>query len=94
MLDNQTDAWGMTATDKAGRPNIGHVLRVVDAVESHEEKSAAAMHDLSEDTPLTTGGPPAQIQSLPRMPAVLRSSVRKLLAAAARASALLHSQLS
>ena len=43
------------AVDKAGRPYIGHILRVVNAVDSHEEKLAAAMHDLLEDTPLTSG---------------------------------------
>jgi (p)ppGpp synthase/HD superfamily hydrolase len=32
------------AVDKAGRPYIGHILRVVDAVNTHEEKLAAAMH--------------------------------------------------
>jgi guanosine-3',5'-bis(diphosphate) 3'-pyrophosphohydrolase len=52
------------AVDKAGRPYIGHILRVVDAVNTHEENLAAAMHDLLEDTPLTrrhlscAGSPP------------------------------------
>jgi hypothetical protein len=32
------------AVDKAGRPYIGHILRVVNAVATHEEKLAAAMH--------------------------------------------------
>ena len=41
------------ATDKAGQPYMGHVQRVADAVDTHEEKLAAAMHDLLEDTPLT-----------------------------------------
>ena len=39
--------------DKAGRPYIGHISRVVDAVDTPEEKLAAALHDLLEDTPVT-----------------------------------------
>lgn len=42
------------AIDKAGRPYIEHVLRVADAVGTHEEKLAAVMHDLLEDTLLTS----------------------------------------
>jgi hypothetical protein len=42
------------ATDKAGKPYIEHVLRVAEAVESPDEKLAALMHDLLEDTVLTT----------------------------------------
>jgi len=42
------------ATDKAGQPYIDHVLRVAEAVESHDEKLAALMHDLLEDTVLTS----------------------------------------
>lgn len=42
------------ATDKAGKPYIEHVLRVADAVESPDEKLAALMHDLLEDTVLTS----------------------------------------
>jgi hypothetical protein len=41
------------AVDKAGEPYFGHIQRVVNAVHSHEEKLAAAMHDLLEDTALT-----------------------------------------
>ena len=39
--------------DKAGRPYIGHIRRVVGAVDTSEEKLAAALHDLLEDTPMT-----------------------------------------
>ena len=39
--------------DKAGRPYIGHISRVVDAVDTPEEKLAAALHDLLEDTDMT-----------------------------------------
>ena len=39
--------------DKAGQPYIGHIRRVVGAVDSPEEKLAAALHDLLEDTPVT-----------------------------------------
>ena len=39
--------------DKAGRPYISHISRVVDAVDTPEEKLAAALHDLLEDTPVT-----------------------------------------
>ena len=40
-------------TDKAGQPYMEHVLRVVDAVEAPEEKMAAALHDVLEDTTTT-----------------------------------------
>lgn len=40
--------------DKAGRPYIGHILRVVGSVDGPEEKLAAALHDLLEDTPVTS----------------------------------------
>ena len=40
-------------TDKAGKPYIGHIHRVVDAVNTHDEKLAAALHDLLEDTDVT-----------------------------------------
>lgn len=65
------------AEDKAGRPYIEHIERVVDAVVTHDEKLAAAMHDLLEDTPLTAtdlrcaGCPPnidLAVQALTRMP--------------------------
>jgi (p)ppGpp synthase/HD superfamily hydrolase len=39
--------------DKAGQPYIGHVRRVVAAVSTPEEKLAAALHDLLEDTGMT-----------------------------------------
>ena len=39
--------------DKAGLPYIGHVKRVVAGVESPDEKMAAALHDLLEDTEVT-----------------------------------------
>jgi (p)ppGpp synthase/HD superfamily hydrolase len=39
--------------DKAGQLYIGHIRRVVDAVDTPEEKLAAALHDLLEDTPVT-----------------------------------------
>ena len=39
--------------DKAGQPYIGHIRRVVGAVDTSEEKLAAALHDLLEDTPVT-----------------------------------------
>ena len=39
--------------DKAGRPYIDHVRRVVGAVDKPEEKLAAALHDLLEDTDMT-----------------------------------------
>ena len=65
------------ATDQAGRPYIGHVQRVVDAADSHDEKLTAAMHDLLEDTELTAshlrcaGCPPhivAAVEALTRAP--------------------------
>lgn len=37
-------------TDQAGRPYMGHIRRVVDAVDTPDEKLAAALHDLLEDT--------------------------------------------
>lgn len=40
-------------TDKAGKLYIDHIHRVVDAVHTPEEKLAAALHDLLEDTELT-----------------------------------------
>jgi (p)ppGpp synthase/HD superfamily hydrolase len=40
--------------DKGGRPYIEHVLRVMDAVDTDQEKLVAVMHDLLEDTPLTS----------------------------------------
>lgn len=40
-------------TDKAGRPYILHPLRVMAAVYSDEEKMAAVLHDVVEDSELT-----------------------------------------
>lgn len=40
--------------DLAGEPYLGHILRVVARVDTPEEKLTAAMHDLLEDTPLTS----------------------------------------
>jgi (p)ppGpp synthase/HD superfamily hydrolase len=40
-------------TDQAGRPYMGHINRVVDSVSSPDEKLAAALHDLLEDTSIT-----------------------------------------
>jgi len=40
-------------TDKAGRPYIKHVLRVLDSVNTEDERIAAALHDVAEDTELT-----------------------------------------
>ena len=39
--------------DKGGRPYIGHPLRVMDRVSTTEEKLAAVLHDVLEDTALT-----------------------------------------
>lgn len=39
--------------DKAGQPYIGHIRRVVAAVSTPEEKLAAALHELLEDTGMT-----------------------------------------
>lgn len=40
-------------TDKAGHPYMGHIRRVVDAVDSPQAKLAAALHDIVEDTHMT-----------------------------------------
>jgi (p)ppGpp synthase/HD superfamily hydrolase len=40
-------------TDQAGRPYMGHINRVVESVDGSDEKLAAALHDLLEDTPVT-----------------------------------------
>ena len=37
-------------TDKAGKPYINHPLRVMNQVESEEEKIVAVLHDIVEDT--------------------------------------------
>lgn len=39
--------------DKAGRPYIGHVARVMARVDTAEEKIVAALHDVLEDTDVT-----------------------------------------
>jgi (p)ppGpp synthase/HD superfamily hydrolase len=41
--------------DKAGRPYIGHVERVVAAVPTDEAKAVAWLHDVIEDTPIGPG---------------------------------------
>jgi hypothetical protein len=41
--------------DKAGRPYLEHIMRVVNGVQTDDEKLVAAMHDLVEDTPLSFG---------------------------------------
>ena len=57
-------------TDQAGEPYMGHVLRVVASVATPEEKLAAALHDLLEDTPLTSddllaaGCPPEVVKAV------------------------------
>jgi (p)ppGpp synthase/HD superfamily hydrolase len=63
--------------DQTGQPYIGHIHRVVDAVDTPDEKLAAAFHDLLEDTEMTARGlfdagcPPrvvAAVQALTRRP--------------------------
>ena len=41
------------ATDKAGAPYLYHPLRLMFAVSSIDEKIAAVLHDVVEDTPIT-----------------------------------------
>jgi hypothetical protein len=41
------------ATDKQGEPYITHPLRVMERVTTPDEKLAAVLHDLLEDTPIT-----------------------------------------
>lgn len=64
-------------TDQAGQPYMGHVERVVARVTDPDEKLAAALHDVLEDTPLTTadleraGCPPrvlVAVEALTRRP--------------------------
>lgn len=56
--------------DQAGRPHFGHVCRVVKRVNTPDEKLAAAMHDLLEDTDLTAhdlllaGAPPEVVEAV------------------------------
>ena len=38
------------ATDKAGMPYAGHVMRVMQAGRTHDEKIVGVLHDLVEDT--------------------------------------------
>ena len=58
------------AVDKAGRPYIEHPLRVMDRVSTEDEKLAAVLHDLLEDTDLTAidllaaGCPPRVVAAL------------------------------
>ena len=40
-------------TDKAGQPYVLHPTRVMDSVTSPQEKMAAILHDVVEDTPIT-----------------------------------------
>jgi (p)ppGpp synthase/HD superfamily hydrolase len=42
--------------DKAGRPYIGHPLRVMAGVRGAEEQMAAVLHDVIEDTSVTADG--------------------------------------
>ena len=50
-------------TDKAGEPYILHCIRVMNEVDSDEEKMVAVLHDVEEDTkdsePASTRGTPA-----------------------------------
>ncbi|MDX8146589.1 phosphohydrolase [Lentzea sp. BCCO 10_0061] len=39
--------------DKAGRPYIGHPLRVMASMTGEQEQMAAVLHDVIEDTPVT-----------------------------------------
>ena len=39
--------------DKSGKPYIGHPLRVMNRVEGEQERMAAVLHDVIEDTPVT-----------------------------------------
>jgi (p)ppGpp synthase/HD superfamily hydrolase len=41
------------ATDKAGMPYAGHVMRVMQAGRTYDEKIVGVLHDLVEDTPWT-----------------------------------------
>ena len=41
------------ATDKAGMPYIGHVMRVMQAGRTIDEKITGVLHDIVEDTPWT-----------------------------------------
>jgi (p)ppGpp synthase/HD superfamily hydrolase len=58
-------------TDKAGRPYMEHVLAVVAGVETDDEKTVAALHDVLEDCPDWT--PERLIEE--GIPAALVSSV-------------------
>ena len=40
-------------TDRAGKPYIGHVTRVMQAGKTLEERMAGVLHDIVEDTPWT-----------------------------------------
>ena len=41
------------ATDKAGMPYAGHIMRVMQAGRTHDEKIVGVLHDLVEDTDWT-----------------------------------------
>ena len=41
------------ATDKAGMPYAGHVMRVMQAGRTYDEKIVGVLHDIVEDTPWT-----------------------------------------
>ncbi len=57
-------------TDRAGQPYVLHPLRVMLAVRSPEERMAAVLHDVVEDTPWTLdrlaaeGFPPAVLEAV------------------------------
>ncbi len=40
-------------TDKAGKPYLGHALRVMEQLEDPEDKIVGVLHDAVEDSPLT-----------------------------------------
>ena len=56
--------------DKAGEPYIGHPMRVMARVSGHQEKIAAVLHDLLEDTDLSStdllaaGCPPRVVEAV------------------------------
>jgi len=39
--------------DKSGEPYLGHCRRVMDKLDSDDERAVAALHDIIEDTPTT-----------------------------------------
>ncbi len=56
--------------DKAGAPYISHPLRLMEAMDTDEERMVAALHDVVEDTDVTVadllnaGYPPAVVQAV------------------------------